>query len=225
MVVPTSVDAQFRRLEKQLRELKHLETNALGEDQAILVAEICNSCLLTLDKAMNAVWAGVGTPREGKCKPNIYFPVTTGSREKLIDKFRQYQMPEAENTAPEIFEIIESVQVYNGARWLEAIYRLAEIRHEEYPKIKDVPNRALGVGKRQGLYIESLTIDAAGNVNFKGHGINRESGESEAVRFEIKDEVRRELESVGQEPFPFCRSSVTRVKQLVSDLYRHLPDS
>ncbi len=222
MVVPTSVDAQFRRLDKNLGELKRIKGSALGEDQSILVSEICNSCILTLDKAMNALWEAKGEKKEGKQKPRIYFPITTSSKEKLTEKLQQYQMPDLEKVEPKVFEIIDSVQSYRGVKWLCAIYDLAAIRHESFPKVNQVSRNSVGFGKGQDLYIESMTSDSLGNINFKGHGINRRSGKIEPVRVEFINELRTVLEGVTEEPYQFCSSSVEKVKYVVREMYNHL---
>lgn len=222
MVVPISVSAQFRRLDKNLRELKSSQISALSEDQSILVAEICNSCILTLDKAMNALWEAKGEKKESKQKPNMYFPIMTASKEKLAEKFQQYQMRNLEENEPKVFEIIDAVQSYRGIKWLPALYEIASIRHEDYPRISQAIEKGVGFGRGQDIYIESTTTDANGNINFKGYGTNRESGKTEPVRVEFMHEVRSVLESVSEDPYQFCFSSVEKVKHLVSELYRHL---
>jgi hypothetical protein len=223
MVVPTSVDAQFRRLDKHLRELEQVGSGETSEDESIIVAEICNSCILALDKAMNAIWKAKACRKEGKGKPKIYFPIAMGSREKLTEKFQQYQMPNMEKDNPEIFELVDSIQLYKGVKWLSALHKLAAIRHEDYPTINKENNGGIGFGKGQDLFLESLTIDGNGNIDIKGHGINRKSGKVEPVTVELMEEVRSVLEGVGEEPYKFCSSSVVKVKRLISDLYMFLP--
>lgn len=68
-----------------------------------------------------------------------------------------------------------------------------------------------------------MTWNESGNIDFKGHGINRKSGEIEPVRVEFVNKVRSVLEGVAEEPYQFCSSSVTKVKHVVRDLYKHLP--
>lgn len=212
-----------RRLDKYLKDLKRAESSAFSEDQSIIVADICNSCILTLDKVMNAVWEAKREAKEGSGKPKIYFPIATASKDKLNEKFQQYQMPNLEENEPNIFRIIESVQAYNGVKWLPALYELAKIRHEDYPRISQAHQRSIGIGKGQNLHIEYLAFDESGNVNFKGYGINRENGKIEPGRIEFKDEVRSVLEGVAEEPYQYCSSSVVKVKRLVSELYKHIP--
>lgn len=221
MVVPVSIDAQFRRLDKHLKELKQVGSSPTNEEESIIVADICNSCALLLDKAMNAVWSARVNKNNGRNKPNIYFPICN-NREKLTQKFQQYQLPNMEHDDPKIFALIDSVQAYNGVKWLAALHKLAGVRHEDYPKIEKRNSSGIGIGKGQNLYIESMTFDGEGNMNFKGHGINRESGEIEPVRFELIKEVRSVLEGVDEEPFKFCSSSVVRVKRLTSKLYSQI---
>lgn len=167
---------------------------------------------------MNAVWSVRANKNNGNGKPNIYFPICN-NREKLTLRFQQYQLPNMEHDDPKLFELIDSVQAYNGVKWLAALHKLAAIRHEDYPKIKKRDHGGIGLGKGQDLYIESLTIDGNGKMNFKGHGINRESGKIEPVRVELIKEVQSVLEGVGEEPYKFCSSSVARVKQLTSKMY------
>lgn len=223
MVVPTSVEAQFRRLDKHLKDLKQFGGGAMSEDESIVVAEICNSCLLALDKAMNSVWQAKATPKEGKGKPNIYFPINMMSREKLAEKFKAYQMPNIENDSPEIFQLIDSIQVYRGVKWLSALHKLAAIRHEEFPKVEKVKSSGIGFGRGQNLYIESLVMDENGHIDFKGYGVNRITGTIEPTRIEVTEEMRSVLKDVGIEPYSFCHSSVTKVKRLISKLYMLLP--
>lgn len=218
MVKPVSVDVQCRRLDKHLRDLKQAGSSPASDEESIIVAEICNVCALLLDKAMNAVWSAKANKNNGKGKPNIYFPICQ-SREKLTLKFRQYQLPKMENEYPEIFNLIDSVQSYNQVKWLDALHKLAGIRHEDYPRIEKRTSTAIGIGRGQGLYIESFTANGSGNISFKGHGINRESGKIEPAVFEVKKEVRSILEGVAEEPYQFCSSSVAEVKRLTSKLY------
>lgn len=221
MVVPVSVDAQFRRLDKNLQELKQIKGDALDEDKSILVAEICNSCILTLDKVMNAIWEAKGE-KEGRQKPRIYFPAVTRSKEKLTEKLQQYQMPDLEGDEPEIFELIDSVQLYRGVSWLRAVYSLAAIRHERYPRMSQVNKNFVGFGAGQDLFVESAGIDGSGKIFFKGRGINRISGEIEPVRVGFFKEVRSVLEGVDEEPYQFCSSPIVKVKRLVRELYKQL---
>ena len=137
MVVPISVDAQFRRLDKHLRDLEHVGGAPDSEDASIIVADICNSSSLVLDKAMNAVWEATACPKEGKSKPNIYFPIKMESREKLTEKFKQYQMPDMVTDDPKIFDLVDSVQVYTGVTWLSALHKIAAIRHENIRQFID----------------------------------------------------------------------------------------
>jgi hypothetical protein len=218
MVKPVSVDVQFRRLDKHLRDLKQARSSPASDEDSIIVAEICNACALLLDKAMNAVWSSKANKNNGKGKPNIYFPICQ-SREKLAQKFQQYQLPEMENDDPEIFDLIDSVQSYNQVKWLAALHKLAGIRHEDYPRVEKRTSTGIGIGRGQDLYIQSLTTDGSGNISFKGHGINRESRKIEPAIFEVKREVRSILEGVGEEPYQFCSSSVAEVKRLTSKLY------
>ncbi|MBQ0751557.1 MAG: hypothetical protein KBT70_15295 [Roseovarius sp.] len=222
MVVPTSIEAQFRRLDKHLKELKQFGGGAMSEDESIVAAEICNSCVLALDKAMNSVWQTKATKKEGKGKPNIYFPINMTSREKLAEKFRAYQMPNMENENPEIFQLIDSVQVYRGVKWLSALHKLAAIRHEEFPKIEKVKSSGIGFGRGQDLYIKSLVIDEKGQIDFQGYGLNRATGKIEPAIVEVVEEMRSVLKDIGIAPYSFCESSVTKVKSLISKLYRLL---
>jgi len=176
-----------------------------------------------LDKAMNGIWKAKSTQKEGKRKPHIYFPINMTSREKLGERLTQYQMPNLETEDPEIFDTIDSVQTYRNNKWLSALHKIAVIRHEDYPKINKVYSEGPGFGKGQDLYIERLTIDGNGNIDFKGHGINRESGKVEPARLELTREVRSVLDGVGDHPYKFCSSSVAKVKSLVSEVYRLLP--
>lgn len=221
MVIPVSVETQFRRLNKHLKELKQVGSSSIREEESIIVADICNACVLLLDKAMNAVWSARASKSSGKGKPDIYFPICD-NREKLILKFQQYQLPNMEHDDPQLFTLIDSVQVYNEITWLAALHKLAAIRHERYPKINIMNHSGIGLGKGQDLYIESMTSDGNGIINFKGHGINRESGKIEPVRLDLIKGVRSVLEGFDEEPYDFCSSSVTRVKHLTSDIYRLL---
>lgn len=224
MVVPTSVEAQFRRLDKHLKELKQFGGGAMSEDESIVAAEICNSCILALDKAMNSVWQTKAIKKEGKGKPKIYFPIHMKSREKLAEQFRAYQMPNMENENPEIFQLIDSVQVYKGVKWLSALHKLAAIRHEEFPKIEKVKSFGIGIGRGQDLYMKSLVIDEKGQIDLNGYSVNQVRGTIEPTKVEVVEEMRSVLKDVGIDPYSFCRSSVTKVKTLVSKLYMLLPN-
>jgi hypothetical protein len=223
MVVPTSIESQFRRLDKHLKELKNIDAGETSEDVAIIVADICNSCVLTLDKAMNAVWKEKSIQKKGKDKANIYFPRNMDSREKLAERLKKDQMPNIEKDDPKIFELIYSVQVQKDVNWLSLLYKIAAIRHENYPKISKVKSEGLAIGKGQDLFVESMIVDGSGNIKFKGHGINRESGKIEAARFDFIKELRSVLEGVDEDPYEFCSVSVAKVKRLVSKLYSYLP--
>lgn len=218
MAIPVSVDMQFRRLDKYLRELKQLEEKPEREEESVIVADICNSCMLLLDKAMNAVWTGTANKPQSRGKPNIYFP-TCATKEKLNIKLQQYQLPNMEVDNPRLFALIDSVQAYNNVPWLGALHKVAGIRHEEFPKIRKKETNGIGIGKGQDLYIDSLIIDGNGKMSFKGHGINRETGKREAARIELKKEVQSVLEGIGEEPYAFCSSSVSNVKRLTIKIY------
>tara|TARA_R110002049_G_scaffold23545_3_gene83301 strand:- start:18582 stop:18884 length:303 start_codon:yes stop_codon:yes gene_type:complete len=100
---------------------------------------------------MNALWEAKGETEVGKQKPIIYFPIVTSSKEKLAAKLQQYQMPDLEQDEPKVFEIIDAVQAYNGVKWLRALYDLAAIRHENFPKISQVDEKGIEFGKGQDL--------------------------------------------------------------------------
>ena len=225
MVVPTSVDAQFRRLNKYLRELEHLGHDGAVEDEAIIVADICNSCLLTLDKAMNAIWKAEARIKEGRGKANVYFPISMSSREKLVERLRKDQMPDIQKDNPRAFALIDSVQAYKGVAWLTTLHTIARLRHESFPEVNRVRREGLGIGRGQDLYIESLRFGADGNVDFKGHGINRSTGKIEPANFDLVSEVRSELVGLKETPYRFCSVAVAKVTQLVSDLYRSIPSA
>lgn len=212
MVLPVSVDLQLRRLGSQLSEIQRAESE---EEQSIVVAEICNSCVLLLDKLMNNIWKSQVGKDTGK--PRIYFPVCS-SREKLIERFQQYQMPDILSTAPGIFKVIDSSQDYNGTDWLSSLHRIASMRHEGFPAIKKTSSRGFGLGVNQDIYIESLIIHGE-NMSFRGHGINRKTGIKEPVRIEFTDEVNSVLNDVGKEPYDFCNLCVEKVKKIASSVY------
>lgn len=225
MVVPVSVDTEFRRLDKRLKELRQVGGGtSTADEESIIVAEICNSCALLLDKAMNAVWSERARKIGGKGKPNIYFPICD-DRVRLTLKLQQYQLPNLEHDDPKLFALIDSVQVYNGIRWLAALHKIATLRHTSYPRIEKRGHARLVLGKGQDLYIESLITDENGVVNFKGNGINRESGRSEPVRVDLIRGVRSVLVEFDEAPYNFCSSSVAHVKRLTADLYRFLNGS
>lgn len=216
MVVPVSVDLQLRRLNSHLSDLKRIENADNNEEQSIVVAEICNTCMLLLDKSMNKLWeAKVG---KSSGKPNIYFPVCS-SREKLIARFKQYQMPQIPLSDTEIFHLIDSVQEYNGSSWLSSLHKISSMRHERYPDVGRVNRLGVGIGFDQDLYIESLTYDGNGNLSFKGHGINRSNGLIEPAKIEVINEVGTILKEVDQDPFQFCSESIGKVKKIISSLY------
>lgn len=225
MVVPTSVDAQFRRLKKYLRELEHIGNDCAAEDEAIIVADICNSCVLALDKSMNAIWKVEARIKDGKGKANVYFPISMSSREKLLERLRKDQMPDIEKDNPRAFALIESVQAYKGGAWLTTLHAIAKLRHETFPEVKRVRRNGLGIGMGQDLYIDSLHIGADGKIDFKGHGINRSTGKIEPAKFDLISEVRSELADLNETPYRFCSKAVDKVTQLVSNLYRSIPSA
>lgn len=222
MVVPTSIDLQFRRLEKNLRDLKRSDGAAFDEESGVIVAEICNSCVLTLDKVMNALWDAKATRRVGKGKPRVYFPTSETSRQGLAQKFQQYQLADVEKYYLEIFNLIESVQPYQGNSWLAKLSKIAQIRHEKYPSITEKTQNGLGFGMGQDLYIESMEVGKNGQIRFNGHGINRETGNVEPVRVKIINEVRSVLEGTDEDPYKFCAASVAKTKGIVAELYKML---
>lgn len=220
MPVPVSVDAQIRRLEKHLRELERVRTED-SEEASVLVADICNASMLLLDKAMNAIWAAKAQSSEGKKKPNVYFPVCE-SEEKFSCRLRQYQMPCLKETDGELFALLEAAQPYRGTCWLPQAHKIAAVRHEYFPEISATQKTGLGIGRGQNLFIESMTIDGSGNINFKGEATNQKTGASEPLRIDIKREVRSMIEAVDAEPVPFCQGVVTAASRLAKEIYRRV---
>lgn len=212
MVLPVSVDLQLRRLGSQLSDLKRSESE---EEQSIIVAEICNSCVLLLDKLMNKLWELKVGKDSGK--PRIYFPVCS-SREKLVARFQQYQMPDILSNEPNIFNVIDSAQDYNGTDWLSSLHRIASMRHEKFPEVNKIESGGIGLGVNQDIYIESF-VAHGGNMSFQGYGINRKTGKKEPVIVEFTKEVRSVLNDIKKEPYDFCHLSVEKVKKIVSSTY------
>lgn len=173
MPVPVSVDAQIRRLNKSLRELQ-LMTADDGDDASVLLAEICNSCMLMLDKAMNAIWEKKAQPAEGKNKPHVYFPICA-SEQKLSDRMRQYQMPHLEEDEELLFKLLASVQRYNGVRWLSEAYQIASLRHEHFPETTTEETFGFVFGQDQGIHVQNITIPSPFVISFRSglpfHGL------------------------------------------------------
>jgi len=222
VAVPVSIDTQFRQLNKRLKDLREAGRNTSVDEEEVLVADICNSTLLVLDKAMNAVWKSVVDDRNpgARSKPNVYFPVCV-SRERLLKRLEPMQMLDLPDIKPGLFDLIESVQEYNGELWLKSLYGIAQVRHERYPAVERREEHGWALGRDQDVYIEHMTINN-GQVNFRGHGINRETGQSEPARFELIREVRSVLEDVGEDPHEFCSSILQKAKVLASKMYSHL---
>lgn len=223
MVVPVSVDAQFRRLDKQLRELSLSVSGGDNEEVSVLSGEICNSCMLLLDKTINEVWQKKSEGRPGANKPFMYFPANFESPEKLKTKLQQYQMPNLERNAPDIFSLIESAQPYKGAKWLSDLHKVASIRHEDFPKVKKHERLAgIGLGRGQGLRLNHFVIDQHGNVDFSGFGVNNVTGSLEPIRVDVRKIFHSFLSDMGVDAYHFCFTSVDMVKLMVRGIFHAL---
>ncbi len=218
MALPLSIESQFRRLDKFLSDLKLATADGNQHDIAVVTGDICNACVLLLDKSMNAIWEVYA--ETGKSKPNIYFPLRCESPEKLMNKLTQYQMPKLHEKAPRLFALLESIQPYLGCSWSSQLSKLSSIRHESFPETEH--RKAVvgvGIGRGQNLYIDSLTIDSFGKIDFKGIATNSLTGKEEPVNFSPVEEIIFILKENGEEPYHFCRKLISHVRYVCSQVY------
>ena len=222
MVLPTSIEVQLRRLDKQVEALKsELHGNASKEEIAISVAEIANNCGLTLDKCMNAVWEKHNNKHPTKNKANVYFPFAI-SREKLEVSLAKSQLKNLSEDAPEIFHEIEICQVYSGEIWRNFLAKISGIRHEYYPEISDNVSRSTSIGRGQNLKIERMVVNGGKISEFQGSAVNQKTGRVEAVKFEFQAELISVITDVDMRPLDLCELLTTKTKHTVQKIYRHL---
>lgn len=220
MLTPQSIENQIARLEKFLLELKTADVS--DKDQvSVLVADICNSSILLLDKAMNKIWEKKSNPAPEKKKPKIYFPICR-TEEDLLMRVRQYQMPSLRDSEPKLYDLLASAQPFRGVSWLSQSHRIASIRHNDFPKISTTQSSGIAIGAGQNLHIERLTVDANGNMNFTGTAKSQVSGKVEPVKVDYISKVHAEIEDIRREPFSFCRQTVRETSRLARKIYHQL---
>lgn len=224
MTIPTSIDIQFRRLDKSLKELEGNPPGKLTmEETAIIVSEIANTCSLTLDKAMNAVWGKHNEKKLEAKKANIYFP-SSDNDEIFKQKLSQYQMPNLETNNPEIYKTILSTQTHNNGKWLATLKKVAGLRHEAFPIIANKTRQQTFIGAGQNIYIEKLITGPQGEIiELKGTGFDRITGLPQPLRIETKREIVSLLEEANMTPYDFSSLIVSKTKQTVKQIYMNLP--
>jgi hypothetical protein len=223
MTVPTSIDTQFRRLNKLKRELKATKVGeAQEEDTSILVAEIANTCTLTLDKAMNAVWNKYNSKKPKAKKANVYFPVTNDDA-AFDHKLSQCQVPNLKTLNPELYEILYSRQLHRSGKWLGDLQIISKIRHETFPEIgkKSINSTLIGIG--QNIYIKELRTGANGEItHLEGTEFSPETGESQPLRIEFSKKVINIVKEVNMTPQNFCNVNISETRKVVVEIYKQL---
>jgi hypothetical protein len=222
LVLPISIGAQFEKLDTQVKALKsELHNNEPKEKVAISVADIANSCALTLDKCMNAVWEKHNCKHPSKNKANVYFPYAI-SREKLEAILEKSQLKNLEEDAPGIFQEIEKCQVYSGEVWCDVLSKVTRIRHEYYPKISEKTSKSTCIGKGQNVYIEKMIITGGKISEFRGCAVNQKTGRAEQVKIDFEAKLFSVITDVDMKPLDLCELLMSKTKHTVQQIYRYL---
>ncbi|SMP28591.1 hypothetical protein SAMN06265373_10664 [Shimia sagamensis] len=223
IVLPASYDVKLRKLEKTIQQAKRdFEKEQDIDSLASDITDALISLHLLLDRAQNQIWAKYNSKKEGRGKPNIYFPVTS-NKERFTERLQKDQLHELQNKNPRIFELIENTQPFEqDSNWLEKLHEISSNRHERDATIQ---NRqavtGFGLGRGQDLYIRHMSI-TNGNVFFDGLATNQQTGQTEPLKFTPTVENRLLLEDLSTDPIEFAKLAHSRSKTLLTQIFNAL---
>jgi len=175
---------------------------------------------LLLDRLQNRVWKNYNSKRNGKNKPNIYFPITD-SEEKFGERLQKDQLHELAKKNPALHGLILRIQPFQSPdnKWLSDMYHLTSNRHENDVELTSRTDHGIGFGKGQNLHIRHMSL-SNGSIFIDSQASNQKTGQVEGLKIDLITSEKMILDDLGVEALPFSNLCLQRTRAFLNFAFK-----